>query len=310
MSKKIIISAVIVLAVLIIGVGVYYFIGKTEKPIACSEEAKICWDGSSVGRTGSNCEFASCPEEPNSKNDLIRVSLPAVNQVVGSPLSIEGEARGTWYFEASFPIKIVDANGKVLGSAIAQAQSDWMTEDFVPFKAQLSFSVPSTETGILIFKKDNPSGLPEHDDELQIPIRFDLSFAPQRVVRLYYYNSSKDEDISGNIMCSRNGLEPVERTIPLTQTPIQDAIKLLLKGELTAQERARGIATEYPLSGVELKSASLNGGVLTLAFVDPQNKTGGGSCRVGILWFQIEATAKQFPEVSSVRFLPEELFQP
>lgn len=40
------------------------------------------------------------------------------------------------------------------------------------------------------------------------------------------------------------------------------------------------------------------------------NKTNGGSCRAGILWFQIEATAKQFSEVKQVRFLPEELFQP
>lgn len=29
--------------------------------IACSEEAKMCPDGSSVGRTGPNCEFAICP---------------------------------------------------------------------------------------------------------------------------------------------------------------------------------------------------------------------------------------------------------
>lgn len=30
--------------------------------IACSQEAKICPDGSSVGRTGPNCEFAPCPD--------------------------------------------------------------------------------------------------------------------------------------------------------------------------------------------------------------------------------------------------------
>ncbi|MFA5747022.1 MAG: Gmad2 immunoglobulin-like domain-containing protein [Candidatus Paceibacterota bacterium] len=244
------------------------------------------------------------------KDDLIRVSSPKTDQVVKSPLSIEGEARGTWYFEASFPIQIVDANGNVLGTAVAQAQSDWMTEDFVPFKAQLSFSTPSTERGTLILKKDNPSGLAENDDELQIPVLFDMNGLPQRIIDLYYYNSSKDQDASGNIMCSKNGLEPVERSIPLTKTPIQDAIKLLLKGELTSQELAQGITTEYPLPGLELKGASLENKVLTLTFADPQNKTGGGSCRVGILWFQIEATAKQFAEVSSVRFMPEKLFQP
>ena len=28
---------------------------------ACTEEAKVCPDGSAVGRTGPNCEFAACP---------------------------------------------------------------------------------------------------------------------------------------------------------------------------------------------------------------------------------------------------------
>jgi hypothetical protein len=33
-------------------------------PVACTMEAKICPDGSSVSRTGPNCEFAPCPGEP------------------------------------------------------------------------------------------------------------------------------------------------------------------------------------------------------------------------------------------------------
>jgi len=30
-------------------------------PVACTMEAKLCPDGTAVGRTGPNCEFASCP---------------------------------------------------------------------------------------------------------------------------------------------------------------------------------------------------------------------------------------------------------
>lgn len=29
----------------------------------CTQEAKLCADGSAVGRTGPNCEFARCPGE-------------------------------------------------------------------------------------------------------------------------------------------------------------------------------------------------------------------------------------------------------
>ena len=118
-----------------------------------------------------------------------------------------------------------------------------------------------------------------------------------RTISLYYYNQELDQDETGNILCSRKGLASVEREIPITQTPIQDTIKLLLSNVAN-------------IEGVSLKGASLKEGVLTLEFDDPNNKTVGGACRVGILWFQIEATAKQFPEVQQVRFLPEELFQP
>ncbi len=34
-----------------------------EEPVACTEEAMVCDDGSVVGRTGPDCEFV-CPEEP------------------------------------------------------------------------------------------------------------------------------------------------------------------------------------------------------------------------------------------------------
>ena len=52
----------VVLGVLILGAGTYYFFAnKTPKQVACTLEAKICPDGSAVGRTGPNCEFTECP---------------------------------------------------------------------------------------------------------------------------------------------------------------------------------------------------------------------------------------------------------
>jgi len=131
-----------------------------------------------------------------------------------------------------------------------------------------------------------------------------------REIFLYYYNPDNDKDEAQNLMCSPAGLVAVKREIAITQTPIQGAIHLLLKGKLSADEAAAGITTEFPLAGLELKGANLANGVLTLDFNDPRNMTGGGSCRVGILRAQIEATAKQFAGVNEVRVIPEELFQP
>lgn len=106
------------------------------------------------------------------KPDLITVATPRVGDTVKSPLTITGKARGYWFFEASFPIRIYDGFGKELGVAVAQAQDEWMTTEFVPFKAVLEFRMSSTETGILVLEKDNPSGLPENADELRFPIKF------------------------------------------------------------------------------------------------------------------------------------------
>lgn len=102
---------------------------------------------------------------------LIRVFNVKPNDFITSPIMIMGEARGYWFFEASFPIRLFDESGKELTVAVAQAQGEWMTENFVPFEATLEFPKPQTSEGKLVFQKDNPSGLPEHDDSFEIPVR-------------------------------------------------------------------------------------------------------------------------------------------
>lgn len=102
----------------------------------------------------------------------VRLEEPDPNEIVTSPLTVKGEVRGTWYFEASFPVEIVDEDGKVLAVAPAQAQGEWMTEDWVPFVVALNFNPGTATKGEIVLKKDNPSGLPENDDEVRLPIRF------------------------------------------------------------------------------------------------------------------------------------------
>jgi hypothetical protein len=106
------------------------------------------------------------------KDDLIRVTSIKNNQTITSPVTITGEARGTWFFEASFPVRIEDAQGKVLAQGPAAAQGEWMTENYVPFSIIFNFVKPESGTGYIILEKDNPSGLPENANELRVPIQF------------------------------------------------------------------------------------------------------------------------------------------
>ncbi len=50
---------------------------------ACTQEAKLCPDGSSVGRTGPKCEFAVCPTANKSGQVCIQVITPAKNSATG-----------------------------------------------------------------------------------------------------------------------------------------------------------------------------------------------------------------------------------
>jgi hypothetical protein len=92
---------------------------------------------------------------------------------ISSPLTVTGVAIGPWFFEASFPVELRDEQGNVIAQHFVTAQTDWMTTDYVRFSGTLIFTKPAQGTaGKLILKKDNPSGLPEHDDSREIEVRF------------------------------------------------------------------------------------------------------------------------------------------
>lgn len=121
------------------------------------------------GRTYAE-EIALKAVYTNASANLITVETPFPGAVTGKEFSVIGKARGYWFFEASFPIELRDKNGKVIATAIAQAQGEWMTEDFVPFKVTIKAPVSYIGQATLVLKKDNPSGLPENDASMSIPI--------------------------------------------------------------------------------------------------------------------------------------------
>lgn len=101
-----------------------------------------------------------------------RVSIagPASGATVGAAFTVSGKAPGNWYFEASFPIQVRDENGNVIGRTHANAQGEWMTEDLVSFIATVNIEGAYKGPATLILLRDNPSGLPENDDSVSIPI--------------------------------------------------------------------------------------------------------------------------------------------
>ncbi|MFA6295154.1 MAG: Gmad2 immunoglobulin-like domain-containing protein [Candidatus Paceibacterota bacterium] len=98
---------------------------------------------------------------------------------ISSPMIITGQAKGPWFFEGVLPIVVVDWDGLIIGEGYVQATSDWMIEGYVSFEGLVSFTSPANNVsgtysnkGAIIFKKNNPSGLPENDAAIEIPVVF------------------------------------------------------------------------------------------------------------------------------------------
>ncbi len=178
--KKQFLAIIILAAIIIIGVSIYFVKKHNTEPLKIVNNFEDCAaTGKPVMESyPRQCRYGGKTFTENignelEKMDLIRLETPRPNQTIKSPLTIKGQARGTWFFEASFPIALTDWDGKIIGEGIAQAKGDWMTTEFVPFEATLTFSVDKdaySNKGTLILRKDNPSGLPEHEDALEIPV--------------------------------------------------------------------------------------------------------------------------------------------
>ena len=117
------------------------------------------------------------------ETDLIRVDSPLPGELVTSPLTIRGRARGNWFFEGDFPVILTNWDGLIIAQHHATARGEWMTTEFVPFEAVIEFEIPPdigdfSRRGSLILQKDNPSGLPQFDDALEFTVVFPAP-APQ-----------------------------------------------------------------------------------------------------------------------------------
>jgi len=113
---------------------------------------------------------------PGTTREMVSVATPTPDQIIRSPLKITGEARGTWLYEADAPVVLTNGDSQIIAEGTITAESSWMTEDFVPFSGALEFSRPENTgsqslQGLLIIQRDNPSGQPENDMAVEVPVR-------------------------------------------------------------------------------------------------------------------------------------------
>jgi hypothetical protein len=220
----------------------------------------------------------------------VRVSSPRPNAVVSSPLAVSGSARGAWFFEADFPVRLLDGDGRELSVAPARAQGEWMSEDFVRFEATVTFGQPATRTGVLVLDRSNPSGLAENAALVSLPVRFVASAPRRRVVRVFFNRTGSGDDACDAVW-------PVARAVDPERADAGGVLAELLAGPAPA-ERDRGFLTNIP-EGVQLRSLRMGNGTAHADF-DRTLDRAAGSCRVLAVRAQIERTLLQLPGVDEV----------
>lgn len=261
--------------IVIVAAGIYIFTRKTAvAPVTPLE----------------NNDSGNPPVAEQPFKDLIQVTSPASGAAVGSLLVVSGIAKGSWYFEASFPIQLLDSAEKELAAVPAQAQWNWMTENFVPFVAVLNFNAGSATSGRLILHNDNPSGLPENKKAIEIPVKFSTD---KTAVKVYF-----GRPVAGDLETECEHVVAVGRTLDKTEAIARAALEELFKG-VTEQEKTLGYITSIN-SGVKIQKLTIENQVAKIDLSKELEQAVGGSCRVAAISAQIRETLKQFPTVNSV----------
>jgi len=270
-----------------------------------SEDDWICQNGKWVKHGNPSASMPTTPcKGANDYSNEILVDSPGANDEISSPLIIKGRARGNWYFEASFPIKLLDEQGKEIAITNAQTKSDWMTSEFVPFEATLEFNRPDSDKGVLILEKDNPSGLLENSARIEIPVVFEKS--EKIKIKTFFNNSKMDPEFSCNKVFA------VEREIPKTQAVARAALEELLKGTRKIEEKDGYFSSLN--QDVKIQGLVIENSVAKVDFDSQLEFQVGGSCRVSAIRAQITQTLKQFPTVKdviiSINGRTEDILQP
>lgn len=260
----------------------------------------------------------------SSKNEELIIDRPVLDKAVSCPLQIKGKISGSWFFEASFAIDIKQ-NNRIIETIVATTEDDWMTKEKVSFKANYDCQNCSNGPLDLIFKKENPSDIPEKDDQVLVSIKNfscenkqteNREIKEDKEKRLSQKNLQQEQtkEVKNNkgqemmtidVFFAKNPesqenckkVFAVKRTIPKTIAVARASILELLKG-VNSQDFSQNYFSEIPRD-VKLKSIRIAN---TVAYVDFSKNLNNvaGSCRVEMIESQITATLKQFPSINKV----------
>jgi eight-cysteine-cluster-containing protein len=180
--KRIILA--LVCAVLIVSFAlVFYFREQNAVKLItnysqCEENGfEVSGESPKKCKTPDGREFFEELQVPTPDVTDMVVVFPEQGDRVSSPVEVIGKAKGNWFFEATFPVTVLDDNQNEIGYGFVESLGEWMTEDFVDFKGEITFNSAGHDGGEIVFKNSNPSGMPEFEKSVSVKVKFAASNA-------------------------------------------------------------------------------------------------------------------------------------
>jgi uncharacterized protein YxeA len=102
----------------------------------------------------------------------VSLSQPKLGDQIESPVTVQGKAPGTWFFEAALPVEIETADGQILAEEIFITERDWMTEELLDFEISLDYDDSDANFGFIKVVKNDVSDIPRNKHFFYWPVRF------------------------------------------------------------------------------------------------------------------------------------------
>lgn len=285
MKNIVLILSILILSIFLVGTA-YIF---KNKNICCKYE--LCEQ-----LTGMCSEDEEVNEEEvlsEKGNKLVLENLKD-GDTVDEDFEVKGKVSGEWFFEGTFPVRVLTENEEIIKSLSATTDDDWMTSDLVSFSFKLDTNLEKESVVVIRFEKANPSGIGENDDYAQVTITIKpIEKVETMKVKVFFPNSKLDPEM---LDCSI--VYPVTREIEKTVAVGRASLNELFKGTTDAEEEDGYFSNIN--EGVEIQSLSIKEGVAYVDLNDKLQEEVGGSCKVTSIRAQISETLKQFSTVDSV----------
>lgn len=130
-------ALIVILVLLVLGGAIYAFTDRdgADEAVVCTMDAKLCPDGSYVGRTGPKCEFALCPGSATSTSGatstgIIGTVTNATSTVTGTTTISLPKTGTVTYTDSGFsPKTLIVAKGGTVTFINRSSQNMWVASD-------------------------------------------------------------------------------------------------------------------------------------------------------------------------------------